>query len=98
MVLKKLTELALGELMNELEKAGIETKNVGEREAVLRLTTYLIDLGEDPTSYEYILEDEEKKEETQEPSSEKQVLKRQGLLAKIVKLENSYFTQESRTF
>eukprot|EP00092_Neocalanus_flemingeri_P015208 GFUD01016429.1.p1 GENE.GFUD01016429.1~~GFUD01016429.1.p1 ORF type:complete len:106 (+),score=35.32 GFUD01016429.1:110-427(+) len=101
MGLKKLTELKASELSTELKRAGLAVtggKFNDEREAILRLSTYLIDKGEDPTSYEFSI-DESEKDETTAVKNDKEELglmnneARQKLLAKIVRLERSYFTQ-----
>ena len=52
MVLKKLQELTANELRIELRRAGIKGKYV-KAEAIMRLTTYLIDVSEDPLSFEF---------------------------------------------
>ena len=52
MVLKKLQELTANELRIELRRAGIKGKYV-KAEAIMRLTTFLIDVSEDPLSFEF---------------------------------------------
>ena len=103
MALKKLTDLSASELAAELKKAGlaISAETFDEREAILRLTTHLIDKGEDPTSYEFTIDASEKASKSTVPEkkddlAELKVTARQKLLAKIVKFERNYFTQEGR--
>jgi hypothetical protein len=71
-----------------------------EREAVLRLATFLIDKvaappsslllqGEDPSSYRFTVVGEQMEE--REQGRER---RRQRLLARIVRLERNYFTSE----
>ena len=52
MVFKKLKELTANELRTELKRAGIQGKYV-KTEAVMRLTTHLIDVSEDPLTFEF---------------------------------------------
>ena len=52
MVLKKLTELSASELRTELKRAGIKGKFI-KTQAIVRLTTYLIDVSEDPATFEF---------------------------------------------
>ena len=52
MVFKKLKELSASELRTELRRAGIQGKYV-KVEAVMRLTTHLIDVSEDPLTFEF---------------------------------------------
>ena len=99
----KLTDLSAPELAAELKKAGlaISADTFDEREAILRLTTHLIDKGEDPTSYEFTIDASEKESKSTVPEkkddlAEQKVTARQKLLAKIVKFERNYFTQEGR--
>ena len=102
MALKKLTDLTACELSTQLKKAGlaISGNKFDEREALLRLTTHLIDKGEDPTSYEFASDLSETEgnaaEEVPKKNAELNHTARQMLLAKIVRLERSYFTQEGR--
>ena len=100
MSFKKLTDLTSSELSIELKKASlvISGHNSDEREAIIRLSTHLIDMGEDPTSYEFIIEDSKKIEAVvEEKKVEMNLMARQNLLAKIVRLERSYFTQDGRS-
>ena len=99
----KLTDLPSSELAAELKKAGlaISSETFDEREAILRLTTHLIDKGEDPISYEFTIDASEKEYNSTVPEqkddlAEQKVTARQELLAKIVKFERNYFTQEGR--
>ena len=52
MVLKRLDELTASELRIELKRAGIQGKYV-KGQAIMRLTTHLIDISEDPLSFEF---------------------------------------------
>ena len=52
MVLKKLNELSANELRTELKRAGITGKYV-KSQAIMRLTTHLIDISEDPMTFEF---------------------------------------------
>ena len=52
MVFKKLHELTASELRIELKRAGIKGKYV-KAEAIMRLTTHLIDVSEDPVTFEF---------------------------------------------
>ena len=52
MVLKKLHELSASELRTELKRAGIKGKFI-KTQAIVRLTTYLIDVSEDPGTFEF---------------------------------------------
>ena len=65
MSLKKLTVLTSNELSKEIKKAGLAVTGdkFDDREAILRLTTNLIDKGEDPTSYEFTVRDISEKDE-----------------------------------
>ena len=99
---KKLTDLSTSELCIELKKASlvISGHNSDERESIIRLSTHLIDMGEDPTSYEFIIDDSQKAEVVVEERGKKLEMNftdRQNLLAKIVRLERSYFTQDGRS-
>ena len=90
--MKKLSELTSSEISTELTKAGqaiSENTGGGEEENFLRLSTYLIDKGENPVSFEF---------ETQETTAVKdgrvlKVLERTKLIEKVVKLER-YFSSE----
>jgi len=90
-----ITQLNITQLERQLEVAGLKEEGpVVEKEAVLRLTTFLIDKGEDPTSYKFTVGSEEInfKEERKEEVS-KMERRRQRLMAKIVMLERNYFTE-----
>ena len=52
MVLKKVAELSASELRTELKRAGIKGKFI-KTQAIVRLTTYLIDVSEDPATFEF---------------------------------------------
>ena len=52
MVLKKLDELSAAELRIELKRVGIKGKYV-KAQAIMRLTTHLIDISEDPITFEF---------------------------------------------
>ena len=52
MVFKKLHELTANELRIELKRAGIKGKYV-KAEAIMRLTTHLIDVSENPIEFEF---------------------------------------------
>ena len=52
MVLKHLRSLTASELRIELKRAGIKGKYV-KAEAIMRLTTHLIDVSEDPMTFEF---------------------------------------------
>merc|ERR1719350_1876582 len=90
-----ITQLNITQLEKQFEVAVLKEEGpVVEKEAVLRLTTFLIDKGEDPTSYKFTIDSgeinhkEEDKEEV--PRRER---RRQRLMAKIVMLERNYFTE-----
>ena len=51
MVFKKLHELTANELRIELRRAGIKEKYI-KAEAIMRLTTHLIDVSEDPVFFD----------------------------------------------
>merc|ERR1712055_303834 len=97
MSLKKLTDLSSCELSTELKTAGIVVtgNNFNDRESILRLSTHLIDKGEDPTSYEFKVNEckDESLDKCKKEDDEKGLKARQSLLAKIVRLERSYFTK-----
>ena len=90
--MKKLSELTSSEISTELMKAGqaiSENTGGGEEDNFLRLSTYLIDKGENPVSFEF---------ETQETTAVEdgrvlKVLERTKLIEKVVKLER-YFSSE----
>ena len=88
---KKLHDLTSTELSSELTKAGIHLsgKNVDDKEKFLRLSTHLIDKGEDPISYEFPLNSTD-----HEDPSEKVQSERMKLLEKVVKFEKCYFTKD----
>ena len=103
-VSKILTELSVGDVTEELERAGVAgAAGLGEREAFLRLSTQLIDSGEDPATFSFrVKQDKEnrgtrhedslhgvKKEETKE----KMKSSRKKLLEKIIRLEKNYFAK-----
>ena len=52
MVFKKLDELTAAELRIELRRAGIVGKYV-KSQAIMRLTTHLVDISEDPHTFEF---------------------------------------------
>jgi hypothetical protein len=52
MVLKRLEELTAVELRTELKRAGIKGKYI-KAQAIMRLTTHLIDISEDPLTFEF---------------------------------------------
>ena len=52
MVYKKLEDLTASELRTELKRAGIKGKYV-KTQAIMRLTTFLIDVSEDPLTFEF---------------------------------------------
>ena len=52
MVLKKLEELSASELMTELKRVGIKGKFV-KAQAIVRLSTHLVDVSEDPLTSEF---------------------------------------------
>lgn len=52
MAFKHLRELTASELRTELKRAGIKGKFV-KADAIIRLTAYLIDVSEDPLSFEF---------------------------------------------
>ena len=52
MVLKKLEELTASELRIELKRVGIKGKFV-KSQAIMRLTTHLVDVSEDPMIFEF---------------------------------------------
>ena len=54
MVLKKLEELSASELRTELKRVGIKGKFI-KAQAIMRLTTHLIDISEDPMTFEFDL-------------------------------------------
>ena len=90
---RKLQDLNSSELSKELSKAGLclEGKNVDDKERFLRLSTYLIDRGEDPISYEFRSENFDPKII---PVDKRVQVERLELLQKIVKFEKSYFTKD----
>ena len=64
-------------------------KRVDDKEKFLRLSTYLIDQGEDPISFEF-----SPNTATTTLPDKKLQAERLKLLQKIVKFEKSYFTKE----
>ena len=88
---RKLHDLTSTELSSELTKAGLHLsgKNVDDKERFLRLSTYLIDKGEDPISYEF----QDTCTDHEDPP-EKIQSERMKLLEKVVKFEKSYFTKD----
>merc|ERR1712168_480241 len=90
MASRKLQHLTSSELSSELSKAGLNLKgkNVDDKERFLRLSTYLIDRGEDPISYEFKSENFDSKIHTVDKRVQTERLE---LLQKVVKFEKSYF-------
>ena len=88
---RKLHDLTSSELSSELSKAGLHLpgKNVDDKEMFLRLSTYLIDKGEDPISYEFPLSNTNHQNPSEKVQSE-----RMKLLEKVVKFEKCYFTKD----
>ena len=89
---RKLPDLSSTEISSELSRAGVKIsgKRVDDKEKFLRLSTYLIDQGEDPISYEF-----SSNSDTSSSLPDKKVqAERLKLLEKIVKFEKSYFTKE----
>ena len=90
--MKKLSELTSEEICSELIKTGqAVSENVGdvEQENFLRLSTYLIDKGENPVSFEFEIQESTGGEDGQVIK----VLERKKLIEKVLKLER-YFTSE----
>ena len=90
--MKKLSELTSEEICSELIKTGqAVSENVGdvEQENFLRLSTYLIDKGENPVSFEFEMQEST----TGEDGRVIKVLERTKLIEKVLKLER-YFTSE----
>ena len=92
--MKKLSEMTSEEICSELIKTGqtVSENAVGggeEQENVLRLSTYLIDKGENPVSFEFEIQESTRGEDGQVIK----VLERKKLIEKVLKLER-YFTSE----
>ena len=91
--MKKLSELTSSEISTELIKAGQavseNTGGGGDQENFLRLSTYLIDEGENPVSFEFKTQETP----TAEDGKVLKVLERKKLIEKVVKLER-YFASE----
>ena len=90
--MKKLSKLTSEEIRTELIKAGqAVSENVGdvEQENFLRLSTYLIDKGENPVSFEFEIQESTIGQDGQVIK----VLERKKLIEKVLKLER-YFTSE----
>ena len=102
---KILTELSAGDVTEELERAGVAgAAGLGEREAFLRLSTQLIDSGEDPATFSFRVNQQDKenratrKEDSlhgvkKEETKEKMKSSRKKLLEKIIRLEKNYFAK-----
>ena len=88
---RKLQDLTSTELTTELSKAGLNLsgRNVDDKEKFLRLSTYLIDKGEDPISFEFALDSTDHKDPSEKIQNE-----RLKLLEKVVKFEKCYFTKD----
>ena len=86
-----LIDLTSSELSSELSKAGlaISGENVGDREQVLRLSTYLIDKGENPFTFEFkttpgrVLDSRDQKTQNE----------RTKLLERVIKFEKRVFSR-----
>ena len=88
--MKKLSQLTSSEISTELTKRGQTFIGEGEEENFLRLSTLLIDKGEDPLGFEF------ETQETTAPAEDgkvMRVLERKKLIEKVVKLER-YFSSE----
>ena len=91
-VMKKLSELTSEEISAELIKTGQAASGDvggGEKENFLRLSTYLIDKGENPVSFEFEIQESP----TGQDGQVIKVLERKKLIEKVLKLER-YFTSE----
>ena len=91
MAQRKLQDLTSTELTTELSKAGLNLsgRNVDDKEKFLRLSTYLIDKGEDPLSFAFSLDSTDHKDPSEKIQNE-----RLKLLEKVVKFEKCYFTKD----
>ena len=90
---KRLQDLTSSELSSELSRAGLEIsgKNVNDRERLLRLSTFLIDQGEDPVTYEFKMTTGS----VQGSQDQKIQNERTKLLERVMKFEKSYFSRDS---
>ena len=90
---KRLQDLTSSELSSELSRAGLEIsgKNVNDRERLLRLSTFLIDQGEDPVTYEFKMATGS----VQDSQDQKIQNERTKLLERVMKFEKSYFSRDS---
>ena len=87
----RLIDLTSPELSSELSKAGIKTsgENVDDRERLLRLSTYLIDKGENPFTFEFktttgrVLDIQDHKIQNE----------RTKLLERVIKIEKRVFSR-----
>ena len=89
---RKLAELSSTELSLELTRAGLKVsgKHVNDKERFVRLSTYLLDQGDDPEHFEFTTK-------TESPETDVKIQKeRLKLLAKIQKLEKTYFARDSK--
>ena len=92
-VSKRLQDLTSAELSSELSRAGLQMtgKNVNDRERLLRLSTFLIDQGENPVTYEFkmttagVLDNQDQKVQNE----------RMKLLERVIKFEKSYFSRDN---
>merc|ERR1719511_127421 len=97
--MKTLTQLIKAELASQMTTLGVSSpdESLCEREAVLLLTTFLIDKGEDPTSYRFTVsgdssdktgtDDKQLGRKLELEDIEKRKTLRRRLVARIVKLE-----------
>ena len=90
--MKKLSELTSGEISTELLRAGQAGSEAGEeQENILRLSTFLMERGLDPLSFEFETGDGDTS--TADEGKVIKVLERKQLIEKVVKLER-YFSSE----
>ena len=89
---KRLQDLTSAELSSELSRAGLQMtgKNVNDRERLLRLSTFLIDQGKNPVTYEFkmtagVLDNQDQKVQNE----------RTKLLERVIKFEKSYFSRDN---
>ena len=90
---RRLMDLTSSELSSELSRAGLEMpgKNVTDREKILRLSTFLIDKGEDPVTYEF----KTTKGSVRESQDKTIQNERAKLLERVIKFERSYFSRDN---
>ena len=87
----RLMDLTSSELSSELSKAGLQIsgQNVDDRERLLRLSTYLIDKGENPFTFEF----KSTPGRVVDSPDQKIQNERTKLLERVIKIEKRVFSR-----